>query len=190
MRKRTDVPEEALRSSSGVAIATDWAGRLAAVVSIVLFVLVMMAVQKGLAVQQSARQVVQDFHTANDFFAERADFEAAAKAKEQLQRLSGVLGRLNGAAATDVDALAATLPDVADLVAAGRGDVAVAEQLRGVATTLQGSAGSLNQIATDARTSVSQVNSDVAKAIDLVSELNAQLAVTERKLSLLPSTGR
>ncbi|MEB3371355.1 hypothetical protein [Saccharopolyspora mangrovi] len=190
MERRTDIPAEAVRSSSATAIITEWTGRVAAMISIVLFVLVMFTVQKGLAVQHSAQQVVHNFHTANDYFSSRADFAAAAQAKNHLQRLYGVLSRLNETTEKDVNALSATLPDVARLLEAGRGDVALAQDLRAVADMLQQSAGSLNSIARDAHMSVSQVNSDLSTAVDLVGKLNAQLATMEQKLALLPSTGR
>lgn len=190
MKMRTDVPADAVRSSSVVAITTEWLGRLAAIIAIVLFVFVMMAIHKGKVVQTSAKEIVQDFHSANNYFASRADFDAATRAKEELQRLAGVLNQLNDATANDVTDLAATLPDVNRLLAAGKGDVNIAGQLQTVAKTLQGSAGSLHQIANGAEASVSSVNDLVASAIDLVNQLNAQLAITERKLAPLPATGR
>lgn len=189
MNRRTDIPLSAVRSSSLMAITTEWLGRVAAVIAIVLFVFVAMAIGKGLAVQDSARQIVRNFHTTNGYFASRADFSAATKAKQELQQLRAVLSQLNVSTATDVTNLAATMPDVTRLLAAGKGDVNIAGQLLAIGNTLQGSAGSLHQIAGGAYTSVSTVNDLLGSAGDLVGQLNAQLAITEQKLAILPATG-
>jgi hypothetical protein len=189
MTRRTDVPASAVESSGLASIVTEWLGVLAAVIAIVLFVLVGMAIHKGLLVQGSARQIVANFRTTNGYFASRADFNAPTKAKQELQQLRGVLAQLNTATATDVTNLAATMPDVTRLLAAGKGDVSIAGQLLTIGNTLQGSAGSLQQIAVGAYTSVSSVDSLLTSAGSLVNELNAQLAITEQKLALLPATG-
>lgn len=190
MHRRTDVPASAIQSSSLMSITTEWLGRIAALFAIALFILVLMTVNKGLLVQGSARQIVQNFHTTNNYFATRADFAAATKAKQELQRLQSVLTQLNGSAAVDVTNLAATEPDVSRLLAAGKGDVSIAGQLLAIGNTLQDSAGSLNQIAGGAYTSVSDVNNLLSSSIESVNQLNGQLAITERKLALLPATGR
>ncbi|HSV64514.1 MAG TPA: hypothetical protein VLJ59_01230 [Mycobacteriales bacterium] len=177
-------------SSSGFAVATEWLGRIAALLSVVLFVLVVLTIGKGLTMQKSAKQIVQDFHTTNGYFASRADLTDVAKVKNQLQVLTGVLAELNRSANVDVTYLAATIPDVQRLLAAGRGDVNIAYQLRGVASTLQQSAASIHNVAANARGTVAAVDTELARAITLVGQLNAQLAITERKLALLPSIGR
>ncbi|MCQ4079107.1 hypothetical protein NGB36_00360 [Streptomyces sp. RB6PN25] len=173
-----------------MAITTEWMGKIAAIIAIALFFLVMTAIHKGLLVQSSARSIVQNFHTTNNFFATRADFNDPALAKQELQTLAGVLTQLNGTTVQDVNDLAATLPNVARLLDAGKGDVDIAKQMQGVAGTLQGSASSLHRIAGGAEGSVSTVNNSLAAAINLVGQLNAQLAITEQKLSVLPATGR
>lgn len=187
MVRRTDIPPERIAGSSRSAIGLEWIARLAAVLAIVLLVLVVFSVQRGRLVQDSAKGVVADFHMANDFFAARADFRAPTTAREQMQQLAVVLRDLEGVTRTDVDLLAATVPDVQRLLEAGRGDVRIAHELDEVATTLQQAGRDLNDISSAADGTVSAVNSEVATADRQVEALNAQLAQIERKLALLPA---
>lgn len=168
--------------------ATEWVGRLTAAVSLVLFVLVMMSIHKGLAVQDSSRTVVENFRTTNDFFADRADLTAPATARKQLDELTGILAELNTSGARAVTNLGALLPDASALVAAGQGDSRIASQLETVATTLQDSAASLNRISTDANGTVTEVDATLAQALGLVDALNSELARTTTKLALVPET--
>ncbi|MBH5143451.1 MULTISPECIES: hypothetical protein [Rhodococcus] len=186
LRRRTDVPATMIPGSSGFAVATEWLGRLAAVLAIVLFVMVMMTIHKGLQVQNSARATVDNFRTTNEFFADRTDLTAPATARKQLDELAGILAQLNTTAAADVDHLAALLPDAQALVAAGQGDTQIAQQLETVATTLQGSAASLHEISSTANTTVSAVDGELSQALELVNQLNAELTRTTNKLALVP----
>lgn len=184
--QRMDVPDAAGFGSTGFAIVTEWFGRLAAVVAFLLFVLVLMSIHKGKLVQDSARTVVDNFRLTNEYFTQRADMTAPAKARQQLDELADVLAQLNSVTASDVDLLAALLPDARALLAAGQGDTAIATQLATVANTLQGSAASLHQISTDANSTVTDVNNELTTAIDLVNQLNAELLRTANKLALIP----
>ncbi|TQC49776.1 hypothetical protein EEB14_07415 [Rhodococcus sp. WS4] len=186
---RLDIPSTATPSSTGFAVATEWMGRLAAVLAVVLFGLVLAAIHKGELVQDSARTIVDNFRLTNEYFAQRADLTAPATAHRQLDELAGVLAQLNTATAADVEHLAALLPDARALLAAGQGDTQIAGQLETVATTLQGSAASLHQISADANTTVSDVNNELSTAIDLVNALNAELTRTTNKLALIPEQG-
>ncbi|ROZ88051.1 hypothetical protein EEB19_22630 [Gordonia sp. OPL2] len=155
--------------------------------ALVLFVLVMLAIDKGLAVQDSARQVVNNFHTANDYFDERADLTAPATARRQLEELQGVLTELNRSAAVDVTNLAALVPTMQKLLAAGQGDQQIAATLDGIAASLRESAGSLKSISAKANTAVNGVNEQLVAAIDLVDQLNNELSRTTRKLAPIPA---
>ncbi|GAF48648.1 hypothetical protein [Rhodococcus wratislaviensis] len=187
--RRLDIPNAGTPSSTGFAVVTEWMGRLAAVLAVVLFGLVFAAIHKGQLVQGSARTIVDNFRLTNEYFAQRADLTAPATAHKQLDELAGVLAQLDTATAADVDHLAALLPDARALLAAGRGDTQIAGQLETVATTLQGSAASLHQISADANTTVSEVNDELTTAIDLVNALNAELTRTTNKLTLVPEQG-
>lgn len=188
LRHRPDIPsEEVVEPRNGFTIATEWIGRVAAVVAVVLFVLVMIAIQKGLDVRDSADDIVTNFHTANDYFDQRTDLEAPARARQQLEQLQGVLADLNRTTAADVDELNSLLPDMQALLAAGQGDTQIAKQLEGIATVLKGSAGSLHNIAADADTTVSTVGQRIDQALSLVQQLNNELARTTRKLAPIPA---
>ncbi len=128
---RPDVLVPAIPDATGFSVATEWLGRLAAVIAVVLFALVVASIHKGLQVQHSARTVVDNFRLTNDFFAQRADLTAPATARKQLDELTGVLTQLNIATATDVDHLDALLPNARTLLAAGQGDTQIAGQLEG-----------------------------------------------------------
>ncbi|OUS81343.1 hypothetical protein [Rhodococcus sp. NCIMB 12038] len=182
----SDVPDTAPRTR--YATITEWCGRAAAVIAVVLFAMVLLTIHKGLLVQDSARTVVDNFRVTNEFFAQRADLTAPATARRQLDELNGVLAQLNSAAATDVDHLAALLPNAQALVAAGQGDTQIAGELESVATTLQGSAASLHQISADANTTVTAVNDELTRALDLTNQLNAELTRTTNKLALVPAS--
>ncbi|ELB89143.1 transmembrane protein [Rhodococcus wratislaviensis IFP 2016] len=185
---RPDVLVPAIPDATGFSVATEWLGRLAAVIAVVLFALVVASIHKGLQVQHSARTVVDNFRLTNDFFAQRADLTAPATARKQLDELTGVLTQLNIATATDVDHLDALLPNARTLLAAGQGDTQIAGQLEGVATTLQGAAASLHQISAGANMTVSGVDNELTQAIDLVNQLNGELTRTTNKLALVPAT--
>ena len=189
MPRRMDISTDNVPGSSVWAIGTEWLGRLAAVIAILLFVLVVGAINKGLMVQQSAKDIVENFHVTNDFFADRTDLTAPATARKQLVELQKVLAGLNAATEQDVSALSATLPDVRRLLAAGNGDVQIANNLNEIASVLRASAGSLHRTAASANETVSDVDALLAEAIRLVDELNAQLTTTDRKLAPLPATG-
>lgn len=187
LRTRPDIDPDTVRGSNGFSIATEWIGRVAAIMAVVLFALVMVSIQKGLAVQHSARQVVTNFHTANDYFAQRADLTAPATARRELEQLQGVLTDLNKSAALDVGNLADLIPTTQQLLAAGQGDQQIAATLQQIAAALKESAGSLKSIATNANTTVGGVNQQLGLAIDLVNQLNNELSRTTRKLAPIPA---
>lgn len=187
LRMRPDIDSGEIRGSSGFAVATEWIGRVAAIVAVVLFALVLVTIHKGLAVQHSARQVVDNFHTANDYFDQRADLSAPATARHQLEQLQGVLTDLNKSAAVDVGNLADLVPNMQRLLAAGQGDQQIAVSLQQIAASLKESAGSLRTIATSANSTVSGVNDQLGVAIDLVEELNNELSRTTKKLAPIPA---
>ncbi|ASR05584.1 hypothetical protein [Gordonia rubripertincta] len=184
--ERPDIPPEDVSTANGLTVATEWVGRVAAVMAVVLFALVMIAIHKGLEVQDSARTVVTNFHTANEYFDERADLTAPATARKQLEELQGVLAALNKQTAIDVEHLGRLLPDMRDLLAAGRGDTRIAKELQGIATTLQRSAASLQTVAGNADQTVSSVDGQLDQAVSLVRQLNNELARTTRKLAPIP----
>lgn len=184
---RSDLPPEEFLASTRYAIATEWAGKVAAVLAIMLFVLVLMAIHKGLLVQHSAQTVVSDLRTTNQYFDERADFTAPATARQQLEQLRGVLDDLNAAGARDVQQLNDLLPDARALLVAGQGDSEIAEQLRGITGSLQEAAGSIHQIAATADTTVGQVATKLDEALRLVRLLNAELTRTTVKLAPIPA---
>lgn len=194
LRRRVDLPDHSFRTAGAVTVgrfstATEWIGRLAAVMGLVLVVLVLISIQKGLKVQHSAHTVVQNFHTANDYFAQRADLNAPATARKELDQLNTVLAQLNTSTAADTKQLGDLLPDMKALLAAGQGDTSIANQLQGVAGSLAGAAGSLHQIAGEANTTVTDVDSQLSTAIDLVNQLNAELSRTTGKLAPIPAQG-
>ncbi|GGO00741.1 hypothetical protein GCM10011610_70030 [Nocardia rhizosphaerihabitans] len=169
--------------------ATEWLGRLAAVMSAVLLVLVLMTVRKGLDVQHSTATIVDNFRQANQYFDERADLGSPARARDELLALRTILAELDSATEADVEKLALLLPDLQILVTAGHSDVNIANQLHGVASALQSAAGSLPGIAADANASVASVNDRLLVALDLVDRLNAELQRTTDKLAPIPAQG-
>ncbi|WCT06038.1 hypothetical protein [Rhodococcus qingshengii] len=173
--------------STRYAIATDWTTRLCVVLALCLAVLVLMSIHKGLLVQRSAATVVDDFHTANQYFADRADLSAPATARSELERLSKVLEELNAVGGEDVRLLSDLLPDASALLAAGQTDALLAEQLREVAATLHTSAQSIHQIAATADTTVSEVAVKLDETLTLVKQLNAELSRTTAKLAPIPA---
>ncbi|MBY8862000.1 hypothetical protein K7711_36375 [Nocardia sp. CA2R105] len=193
LRRRVDLPSQYGTASSSApavgrfSVATEWMGRLAAVMALALVVLVLISVHKGLKVQHSARTVVDNFRTTNQFFSQRADLSAPATARKELDQLNAVLTQLNATTAADTNQLGNLLPDTRALLAAGQGDTKIANQLNGVAGTLAGAAGSLHQIAGDANTTVTSVDSQLGQAIDLANQLNAQLTRATGKLGPLPA---
>jgi hypothetical protein len=187
LTRRPDVPIATIRGSSRVAIATEWLGRLAAVLAVVLFALVLTAVHKGLLVQSSSRTIVDNFHTTNDLFADRADLGAPATARRQLDELAGVLTQLDTSAAETVNRLQGLQPDAQALLAAGQSDTQIANELQTVAATLQGSAASLHDIAANADGTVSAINDQLSRAIELVTSLNNELRRTTNKLAPIPA---
>ena len=184
---RTDLPDDEFPTSTRFAIATEWAGKVAAVLAIVLFVLVLMAIYKGLLVQHTAKTVVTDFRTTNQYFDERADFTAPATARKQLEDLRAVLNDLNAAGARDVQQLNDLLPDARALLVAGQTDSQIAEQLNTVTGSLRTAAGSIHQIAATADTTVGQVATKLDEALRLVRQLNAELTRTTVKLAPIPA---
>jgi len=184
---RSDASRNADAGAGGLAVTTEWVGRLAAVMAAILFALVLVSIHKGLVVKNSSRSIVDNFRRTNELFDQRADLTAPATARKQLDELKDVLTQLNTATATDVDHLAGLLPNADRLLAAGRGDTHIAGQLQTVATTLQGSAASLHQIAADANTTVSDVDNALATAIDLMNQLNSELTRTTNKVAPIPA---
>ena len=170
-------------------IATEWIGRLAAVMAAVLLVLVLMTVHKGLVVHDSAGTIVGNLRQANTYFDERADLSSPARARDKLAELKMLLTQLDTVTSANVDQLAALLPDLQTLVAAGQTDVNIAHELHGVASSLQGAAGSLHSISADADASVASVNDRLLAALDLVDQLNAELQRTTDKLAPVPAQG-
>lgn len=185
--RRDDIPAHTIAGSSKTAIGLEYIAKVAALLAVALLVLVVISINRGREVQTSAKGIVADFHTANNFFTDRADFQAPTTAREELQQLSGVLTQLNGATETDVNMLAATVPDVQRLLNAGRGDVDIANQLNGVAATLKNAGQSLNGISNQADDTVSAVNGQVGAANGNVGQLNAVLAQIDHKLAVLPA---
>ncbi|WKN53359.1 hypothetical protein R1X32_45070 [Rhodococcus opacus] len=157
--------------------------------SAVLLVLVLNAISEGLAVRQSTRAIVDNFGQANQYFDQRADLAAPARVRSELADLRTVLAELNSATAADVDELAAMLPDMQTLVAAGHDDVTIAHQLHGLSSSLQGAAGSLHAISADADVAVVKVNDRLLAALQLADQLNAELERTTVKLAPLPAQG-
>ncbi|AZG46816.1 hypothetical protein [Gordonia insulae] len=184
---RTDLPPDELPTSSRFAIVTEWAGKFAAVLAVVLFILVLLAIHKGLLVQHTAKTVVTDFRTTNQYFADRADLTAPATARKQLEQLRAVLDDLNSAGARDVDQLNALLPDARALLVAGQNDSQIAEQLRGVTGSLQSAATSIHKIAATADNTVAQVAVKLDQALRLARQLNAELNRTTVKLAPIPA---
>lgn len=185
--ERTDIPRSEFPTSTRCALVTEWVGKLGAVAAIVLFVLVMMAIHKGLLVQHSAKTVVTNFRTTNQYFDTRADLTAPATARKQLEHLRVILADLNAAGARDVEQLSALLPDASALLAAGRGDSDIARKLQAVAASLQTAAKSINQIAESSDTTVQQVGIKLAQALALTRQLNAELYRTTVKLAPIPA---
>ncbi|MCA4997884.1 hypothetical protein HWD35_24505 [Tsukamurella tyrosinosolvens] len=147
----------------------------------------MMAIHKGLLVQHSAKTVVTNFRTTNQYFDTRADLTAPATARKQLEHLRVILADLNAAGARDVEQLSALLPDASALLAAGRGDSDIARKLQAVAASLQTAAKSINQIAESSDTTVQQVGIKLAQALALTRQLNAELYRTTVKLAPIPA---
>ncbi|MFI6996542.1 hypothetical protein [Nocardia sp. NPDC050175] len=181
------LPTTALPTSGGYAVATEWVGRLAAVMAAVLLALVLVSIQKGLDVQHSSRTIVRNFRDTNQYFTERADLTAPATARRQIEQLKTVLTELNTAAAADANQLAAVLPDMRSLLTAGQDDASIANQLQTIAQTLQSAAASIHRIAADANSTVTAVNNQLTAAIGLVDQLNAELGRTARKLAPIPA---
>ncbi|MCG7631454.1 MULTISPECIES: hypothetical protein [Gordonia] len=184
---RTDLPDDEFPTSTRFAVATEWAGKVAAVLAALLLLLVLMAIHKGLLVQYTAKSIVTDFRTTNQHFEDRADFSATAGARQRLEDLRAVLDDLNAAAARDVQQLTDLLPDAQALLAAGQTDSQIAQQLRAVTGSLQTAAGAINQIAVTADTTVDQISTKLNEALRLVRQLNAELTRTTVKLAPIPA---
>jgi hypothetical protein len=187
VRRRTDIPAGDLPGSSWSAIALEYLATLCAVAAVVLLALVVVAIHHGRETKLAGQGTTAAFRTLNGFFADRANFAAPARARQQLQTLNTVLTELDDTAAGDVDLLASTLPDVQRLLQAGRGDVTIAQQLVPVANRLREAGNDLHTIAEDADTTASAANRQVVLAKQRLDELNEQLAQIQRKLALLPA---
>lgn len=185
--RRQDISPEVVWGSSKNHLVIEWFSRLACFLAIVLLLLTIITIRRGKVVQTSAVNIVDDFETANEFFAKRADFGAPTKARELLQQLGVVLGQLQVQAAEDVSLLSATIPDVQRLLNAGKGDVAIGQFAASVGTTLTGAARDLNRIASDAESVVISVNRLLDQGIDGVKRLNSQLAQIEGKVAIVPA---
>lgn len=187
MKRRTDIPAGDLPGSSWSAIALEYLARLCAVAAVVLMVLVVVAIDHGRDTKLAGQATTDAFRTLNGFFADRANFAAPARARQQLQTLNTVLTDLDTTSADDVNLLASTLPDVQRLLLAGRGDVTIAQQLVPVATRLREAGNDLHAIAENADSTASAANRQVVLAKQRLAELNNQLAQIQHKLALLPA---
>jgi len=126
------------------AVGLKWIARLTAIAAVVLFALVITAIHRGRLVQASAKDIVATLHTNNGYFDNRVDFTTLGRIHDQVGTLHTVLGDLDRSANEDVDLLDATIPDVARLLEAGRGDVRIAQRLTGVSATLRDAAKDLH----------------------------------------------
>ncbi len=185
MRRQQRTPT--INPKTGFSRATEWLGRLAALISALLLILVLIAIRSGLEVQQSTRTIDDNLRQSTQYFDERADLGAPARARNQLTELKSVLTELNSATAADVDQLAAMLPDMQTLVTASQNDETIADQLRSVASSLQGAAGSLQAISNDADAVVVTVDDRLLAALNLVDLLNTELRRTTTKLAPIPA---
>lgn len=187
MRRRTDIPAGALPGSSWSAIALEHLARLCAIAAVMLLALVVVAIHHGRQTKIAGEQTTAAFRTLNGYFADRANFAAPARARQQLQSLNTVLVDLDTVTAADVDLLVSTLPDVQRLLVAGKGDVWIARELVPVAQRLREAGGDLRAIAKDADHTAAAADRQVVLANQRLNELNDQLARLERKLALLPA---
>lgn len=187
--KRTDVYSADLEGGSLNTAFIEWFGRILAALAIFLLILSVITMHRGKVVQRSAKNIVADFHTANDFFATRANFNSPTVVRQELETLSGILTQLNQQTITDVQLLGTTLPSLTALVAAGSTDVSIAQQVTVIGTGLQKNATTLNSIGAQASGVVSSVIQLLNQAQDLVNQLNAQLTAIASKLSIVPATG-
>lgn len=169
------------------AVGLKWIARLTAVAAVVLFALVLTAIHRGRLVQASTQEVVATLHMNNGYFDHRVDFTTLGRIRDEVRALHTVLGELNRSSDEDVTLLADTIPDVARLLDAARGDVRTAQRLTGVAATLRDSARDLHSITGDADDTVDSVDRRVATTVDLVDRLDRQLSDIDRKLAPLPA---
>ncbi|HEY9415490.1 MAG TPA: hypothetical protein VIQ30_12075 [Pseudonocardia sp.] len=180
-------PGEQARTGAWSAVGLKWIARLTAVAAVVLFALVLTAIHRGRLLQASTQEVVTTLHLNNGYFDNRVDFTTLGRIRDEVRSLHTVLGELNRSTDEDVTLLAETIPDVARLLGAARGDVRIAQRLTGVAATLRDSARDLRAITGDAGDTVDSVDRRVATAVVLVDRLDRQLSDIDRKLALLPS---
>lgn len=187
--RRTDVYTGDVPGSGPSVLFIEWFGRVLAFVGIIMLLLAVITMHRGKVVQRSAKAIVADFHTANDFFATRANFTSPTMVKEQLQTLAQILTDLNKQTIIDVELLGRALPSLTSLVNAGATDVRIAEDVKALGMMLQGVAIRLNSIAADANITVASVIALLTRTIDLVGQLNGQLVSVASKLAILPGTG-
>jgi hypothetical protein len=169
------------------AVTLACVANMCAVVSIVLVILIIVAINRGRTVQDSVNRLDADYTKMNMFFDTRADFRAPARARAELHTLSGVLAELNMKTAEDVSILASILPDVRRLIQSGGGDLAIAHQLDGVSQTLLKAGGDLANVAHKANRTVSATAGELARTNRLVGELNNVLGRIAAKLAVLPT---
>jgi methyl-accepting chemotaxis protein len=167
-------------------VGLKWVARCAAVAAVVLFALVIVAIHRGRVVQATAQELVATLHTNNGYFDNRVDFTMPGRIRDEVRALHTVLDQLDRSTNEDVGLLDATLPDVARLLEAGRGDVQIAQRLTGVAGTLRDAARDLRKITGDADGTVDSVDRRVATAVELVDRLDRELTDIDRKLGVLP----
>lgn len=168
------------------AVGLRWIARFAAVSAVVLFALVITAIHRGRMIQATTHDVVATLHTNNGYFDDRVDFTTLSRIRDEVRTLHAVLGDLDRSTSEDVGLLDSTLPDIARLLDAARGDVRIAQRLTGVSATLRDAARDLHGITGDADGTVDSVDRRVATAVDLVDRLDAELTDIDRKLAVLP----
>ena len=192
--RRPDAPAaEPTEGASWSEIGLRWTGRLCAATAAVLFAVVLVAIHRERLVHASTTALVATLRHNNGYFDNRVDFTQPDRIRDQVRSLEGVLGQIDLASGEDVTLLAATVPDVARLLEAGKTDLRFAHDLTGVAVTLRGSAQDLLRIAEHANQTVDSTDARVRTALTLVDQLNTQLADLEGKLAVLsiaPGPGR
>ena len=184
--RRDDIPPHEIAGSSKCAIATEWIGRGAAVLSAFVLFQVLQAVETGQDVQASGAGIVQNMKATNQMFDERADFAAASRARRQLQDLQQVLAELNASAAVDADLLARALPDLQRLLATVNNNSQLAGDLRSLGQELSTAAASIRATAVKADGTVKAASGELTTTLQLLDELNAVLARIERRLAPVP----
>lgn len=187
LHRRSDVSPEAIPGSSGWAIATEWLGRIAAVLAIFVVLQVLEAVETGQQIQTSATAIVDNMETTNEFFDDRADFTVPARARTQLEALATVLAKLDRSASASVDLLASTLPLIRKILNNVNGNAGIAGKLLALGKELRQAASSIRATAEAADATVKTAGAQLKKTIALLDDLNRELAQIERRLAPVPN---